>query len=91
MTHNPKTTKARLKVYVANTDGRHEVIMACSSMREFLAASRASRTYAYDTGNEADVAQAMARPGALFQRPINVRHGETPVYSGYRANGVDGL
>jgi hypothetical protein len=64
----------QLKVYKGNLDGVNDVIMACHSMREFMAATRITRNWFTETGNVDDIAVAMAQPGTTFIRSMKLRN-----------------
>lgn len=64
----PKRRKPRMKVYSGNLGGQREAIMACSSLKEFFAATGISRDYGGETGNPEQIAQAMSAPGVPFAR-----------------------
>lgn len=56
----------RLKVFAGTVDGRHRVIMATTSITAFYKATRITRGYAMETGNETELKVAFAAPGKLF-------------------------
>lgn len=64
----------KLKVYGGNYGGRHRAIMACSSMAEFMRATGIGRDYMEETGNAAEIAQAMSDPGQPFIQPMSLPH-----------------
>lgn len=74
-TTEPKRRTPRLKVYRGNLDGRREAIMACSSLKEFFAATGISRDYGGETWNAEQVAQAMSMPGVPFARGFYTNDG----------------
>lgn len=66
------TRKRKLKVYGGNLDGRHRVIMACHSFKEFSAITRVGRDFGCETGNPEEVTQAMSEPGTSFKRSMAI-------------------
>jgi hypothetical protein len=61
---------ARFKVYGGNLAGRWRAILACRSFAEFNRATGISRDFGCETGNAAEITQAMAAPGTLFVRSL---------------------
>jgi hypothetical protein len=64
-----------MKVYVMNWCGKTERMVAAKSKksaREVLVVSEySSRELLHDTVNKTDIAVAMGKPGAVFEKPYN--------------------
>jgi len=56
----------KLKVFGANLDGRHRIIMATTSLSAFRAATGTSRNDGCETGNEIEIGVALNEPGVMF-------------------------
>jgi hypothetical protein len=67
--------RRKLKVYGGNLNGNERAIMACHSLKEFMAATRIGRDWVSETWNEEETKQAMAEPGVVFKRPYSARGG----------------
>ena len=69
----PRATK--LKVYLGNKGGTHEIIMATTSFQAFSKATGVLRDWSSITGNQEHVQTAMGAPGTIFRRSFADRHG----------------
>lgn len=75
MTNGKKTRNRPLRVYGGNHNGTYRMIMACHSMKEFMAATGISRDYFCETGNKEEIAIAMDQPGTIFKKLYSYRDG----------------